>query len=198
MQTAILKQLILSQLGKLKKVNLKSARQKKIIAASVFIIILALAYFLTLNTRQHLSQDTLYWEGRAALAKNLLAKFKSEEVVLHLLKQQARNSQRIIRLPQGQDIVQAAEEYAQRMNIRIINTKSKATHTIVIDSRDVQVYTVEIKAEAGFVNLMRYFNMLYRITPDFVSVDRLKVSRDAKNQDKLNVQAELKFYHLSS
>jgi FlaA1/EpsC-like NDP-sugar epimerase len=207
MQINVLIQFILDQVEKLKKVDLRVVfeKQKKIIAISVIVLTVTVTYFFTWNTRQRMVSDTLYWEKQAFLAKSLLSEVKSEQEVINLLKQQAESSHRLILLSQGRDMVQVAKDYAQRMNVRLIKvtqdsqkaSKQEKGRVIVIHSRFIKTSTVQIEAEAGYMNLVRYFDTLYRVAPAFVSVERLKITSDKRNPDKLRVSMELRFYSLS-
>ncbi|MCX5681694.1 MAG: hypothetical protein NT079_05430 [Candidatus Omnitrophica bacterium] len=207
MQIRILTQFILDQVEKLRKADLRVIfeKQKKNMAVLILVLVVVVTYFITLNTRQKMINDTLYWEAQSSLAKSLLSEVKSEQEVINLLKQQAESSHHLIILSQGRDMVQVAKDYAQRMNIRIIKVeaepeggaKHKKGKIIVIHSHRIQTDTIQIEAEAGYMNLVRYFDTLYRVAPAFVSLERLKITRDQKNSDKIKVWMELRFYSLS-
>ncbi len=206
MQIKILSQLILNWIDKVKKTGLLAIyhSQKKRIVFSALILILSLTYFLSRNAIRRLKADTLYWEEQSSLAKNLLPKVKSEQEVINLLKQQAQVSHRLIMLPTRQNILQAVKDYAQRMNIRIVNIVTDAeqqprhndTNVVLFNCRPVSTLAVVVEAEAGYENLARYFDTLYRVAPTCVSVEWLKIDKDKRNSDRLKVVMELRFYGL--
>lgn len=179
--------------------------QKKRMIVSLFVLILSLVYFRNLNTRRHMKEDVLYWERQSLLTKSLLSEVKSEQAVINLLKQQADSQHRFIILSPGQDMLELVKDYARRMNVNIVNMKADAGHAqrhqwrnvVVIDSRVIRTLAIEIEAECGYVNLVRYLDTLYRVAPAFLSVERLKMSKNKKNPGRLNAQMELRFYSLS-
>lgn len=206
MQIKILKQIILNQLEKFKKIEFSKiltilGRQKKRTIVLIFILLVFLTYFLSLNSRRRMIGDTSYWEKQSSLAKSLLSELKSEQAVIDLLKNQAQLSHRLILLPQNQDMLQVVKDYAVRMNIRIINIKSDSgqpgnNNTFILHSQVIKTFTVEIEAESGYMNLVRYFDTLYRVAPAFLSVERLRISKPKMDSDRLKVLMELRFYSL--
>jgi len=206
MQIKILKQIILNQLEKFKKVEFSKiltilGRQKKRIIVLIFISLVFLTYFLSLNYRRSMIGNTSYWEKQSSLAKSLLSELKSEQAVIDLLKNQAQASHRLILLPQNQDMLQVVKDCAQRMNIRIINVNSDSgqpgnNDTFILNSQVIRTLTVEIEAESGYMSLVRYFDTLYRVAPTFLSVERLKISKQKMDSDRLKVLMELRFYGL--
>ncbi len=137
--------------------------------------------------------DTLYWEGQSSLAENLLPKVKSQQGLINLLHQQTHVSRRMMIPATGQNILQSVKDYAQRMNIRIVNIATDAQQPPRPKEGNV---TVAIEAEAGYKNLIRYFDTLSRVTPAYFSVEWLKIDKDKINQEKLKVFMELRFYSL--
>jgi len=180
-------------------------RQKKRIIVLIFILLVFLAYFFSLNYRRRIIKDTLYWEKRTSLAKSLLSELKSEQAVIAFLKNQAQTPRRLMLLPQNQDLLQAVrrslQDYAQRMNVRIVSIKPDSgqpvnNDTFILNAQVIKTFTVEIEAGAGYMNLARYFDTLYRVAPAILSVERLKISKPKTGQDRLKVIMELRFYSL--
>jgi len=206
MQITVLNQFILDQVEKLKKADFRAVFEKytKAIVIAIVFLVVAGIYLSTLSTSQRMIADTLYWEKQSSLAKSLLAEVKSEQEVIKLLERQAESSHRLIVLSGGRDMVQVAKEYAQRMNVRVTKVevespkrlKQERGKIIVIHSRRIQTDTIQIEAEAGYMNLVRYFDTLYRVAPAFVSIERLKIISNKKGSDKLKVWMELRFYSL--
>lgn len=204
MQIKILSQPILKWIEDVKKINfpLIYEKQKKRIAVSILILALSLTYFLSRNTLRRTVADTLYWEEQSSLVKSLLPEVKSEQEVINLLKQQAQASRRLIILPKSENVLQLVKDYAQRMNIHILNIETdaggpsshKESSDVFFNSRSVSTLAVAIEAEARFENLVRYFDTLYRVAPTCVSVEWLKINKT--NPDKLKVFMELRFYSL--
>jgi len=206
MQIKILKQKILNQLEEFKKIDFAKiltllGRQKKKIIISIFILLVFLTYFFSLNSRRRMIGDALYWEKQSSLAKSLLTELKSEQAVIDSLKNQAQTSHRLILLPQNQDMLGVVKGYAVRMNIRIINIKSDSDQlgsadTFILNSHVIKTFAIEIEAESGYMNLVRYFDTLYRVAPVFLSVERLKITKPKADSDRLKVLMELRFYSL--
>ncbi len=173
---------------------------KKIIIPAIILLVCS-AYFLGLNSRRRLTGDALYWESQAALTKSLLSELKSKQAVEGLLKDQARAPRRLIVMPQNQDTLAVVKNYAQRMNIRIIDMKPdpgqpENNDTFILNSRVVKTFVIDIEAESGYMNLVRYFDMLYKVTPGFYSVEKLKISESKIDPDRSKVSMELRFYSL--
>jgi hypothetical protein len=176
--------------------QIKILSQKKKIIVSIFILLVFLTYFLGLNSRRLIAGDALYWESQSALAKSLLSELKSEGAVIDLLKDQTRVSRRLIVLPQPQDCFQAVKDYAQRMNVRIINSDLNQSETFILNSHVIKTFTIDIEAQSGYMNLVRYFDTLYRVAPAFYSVEKLKIVKQKMDPEKLKVLMELRFYSL--
>jgi hypothetical protein len=197
---------ILNRLEKLKKINFKAIYQvhKKKVAILLLILLLSIVYFSTISARRRMREDAIYWQEQSLLARGFLSGLNSEQKVINLLEQEYKNTHQLIILGAKQDILQLAKDYAQRMNIHIVNIKAypaqalkyKGNNTAVINSRIVQSRVIEIEAEAGYNNLVRYFDVLYRIAPTLVTVERLKVNKDKNNPDRLKVLMELRFFSL--
>lgn len=206
MQIKILNQLILNQLEKFKKIDFLAIykRQKKKIAISILILLLSLAYFLSLNARRRMAEDTLYWEKQSLLVKSLLPEFKSEGEIAGLLDKKYRELN-LMASRQGQNILQLVTDYAQRMNIRIANIKTypaqvlkqENNSTVVINSRVVQSLLVRMEVDSRYMNLVKYLVTLERVIPALITVERLKIKKDKVDPDKLKVTLELRFYSLS-
>lgn len=79
------------------------------------------------------------------------------------------------------------------MNIRVVDIKSHPT-TIFINSYPLQTSVVEMQAEAGYINLVKYLEVLKQVFGEVVSVERLKAKKDKINPDKLKLVLELRFY----
>lgn len=207
MQIKILNQLILSRLEKFKKIGFLAIcrRQKKKIAISILILLLPLIYFLGLNARRRMAADTLYWEKQSLLVKSLWAEANSEQEIIGLLEKRYQQSRRIILLQKGQDILQLVKDYAQRMNIRVVNIqaypvqalKHESNNPVTINSRIVQTLLIQMQLDTGYLNLVKYIDILERIVPGVVTVERLGIKKDKINPDKLKVMLELRLYSLS-
>lgn len=207
MQINVLVQSILDRVKKIAAIDFRFLyeRQKGKVFAFVLILAVVVVFFSTSGMRRRMVSDTLYWEKQAALVKSLSLEVSSEQDVINLLKNQAESSHRLILLSQGRDMVQVAKEYAQRMNIRLLKVEADPQQelrnrwgsTVVINSRLVMTKTIQIQAEAGYMNLVRYFDTLYRVAPAFVSVEKLKIMADKVNPSKLKISMELRFYTLS-
>lgn len=207
MQIDVLIKSILSSVKKFTVIDsrLLYERQRGKIFTAILILAVIVAYFWTLGVRQRMVTDALYWEKQVSLAKSLSLEVSSEKEIINLLKNQAESSHRLILLSQGRDMVQVAKEYAQRMNVRLVKVeaepehelKNRWGHRVIINSRLVVTHTLQLQAEAGYMNLVRYFDTLYRVAPAFVSVEKLKITNDKKNPDRLKVSMELRFYTLS-
>lgn len=206
MQAKILKQVILNQLEKFRKAGFPKIlivlrMEKKRIIVSIFVLAVFLTYFLNLNSRRRMIADASYWEKQSSLAKSLLSELKSEQAVIDLLKNQAQVSHRLILLAQNQDMLQIVKDYAVRMNMRIINIKPDLdqqgdNNALIFNSQVIKTLTVEIEAESGYANLVRYFDTLYRVAPEFFSVEKLKITKPKMDSDRLKVLMELRFYSL--
>ena len=169
---------------------------KKIIVFSVLILTLFLVYFFSRGALWRMEADTLYWQGQSSLTKNLLPKLKSEQELINLLNQRTHVSHRGMMLaPTEQNILQLVKDYAQRMNIRVVNIATDAER-VFFDSRPVSTFTVAIEAKARYENLVRYFDTLGRVAPAYFSVEWLKIDKNKTNPDKLKVFMELRFYSL--
>jgi len=207
MQIKILNQLILSRLEKFKKTDFLAIcrRQKKKIAISILILLLSLIYFLGLNARRRMAEDTLYWEEQSLLIKSLLGQANSEQEIIGLLEKRYRQTHRIILLQKGQDILQLVKDYAQRMNIRVVNIqaypvqalKHASNNPVTINSRILQTLLIQMQLDAGYLNLVKYIDILERIVPGIVTAERLEIKKDKINPDKLKVMLELRLYSLS-
>lgn len=180
------------------------AKHGKAVITAVLVLAVTIVYFAIAPKIKKTVADALYWEKQEALVKSLLSKVSSPQEVIDLLKRQAEMKQHLIILPQGTDIAQMVRMYAQRMNVRLVRFDAKSLegaqrqwgHTIVINSRRVQTTTISIEAEAGYKNLARFFDTLYRVAPAVVSVEKLKITSDKKGGDRLKASMELRFYSL--
>ena len=207
MQIKILNQLILSRLEKFRKIDFLAVcvREKKKIAISILILLLSLTYFLSLNARRRMGEDTLYWEKQSLLVKTLLAEAYSEQEIIGLLEKRYRQSHRIILLQKGQDILRLVKGYAQRMNIRVVTIqaypvqalKYASNNPVTINSRIVQTLLIQMQLDTGYLNLVKYIDLLERVVPGVVTVERLEIKKDKINPDKLKVMLELRLYTLS-
>lgn len=204
MQIKILIQQFEDQLAKIVHTDMRRTlmRHLRTIIFLAFIFVIAVVYFMTLRPARRLAADAVYWEKQAALAKSLLSGTRSENEVINILKSQAERTQRLIILSQDTDIVQIVKTYAQRMNVRLLNVttdasaKAKWGQAVKINSRLVRMTTVQIQAEAGFVNLVRYFDTLYRVAPAVVSVEKLTITGGKKDPERLRASIELRFYSI--
>lgn len=166
---------------------------KKKIGILGLILFLCLVYFLSLNTRQRIRKDAAYWQKQSLLVNSLLSRGNSEQEIISILEKKFGQRNRIMPQQQGQNMLQLVRDYAQRMNIRVTDLKSYQT-SIVINSCAVQVLVVQMQAEAGYLNLVEYLNVLGQVSGEAVSVERLKAKKDEINTDKLKVELELRFY----
>jgi hypothetical protein len=174
------------------------------IAVSLAALLLCSVYLSTTGARRRMAEDAMYWQEQSLLAKGFLSQLRSEGKVIDLLEQEYKNSRQLILLGAKQDILQLAKDYAQRMNIRVVNIraypaqalKTRGNSAAVINSRLVQTTVVELEAETGYENLVRYFDVLYRIAPTLVTVERLRVDKDKNNPGRLKALMQLRFFSL--
>lgn len=206
MQIKILNQLILSRLEKFKQIDFLAIcrRQKKKITISILILLLSLIYFIGLNARRRMAEDTLYWEKQSLLVKSLLPEFKSEGEIAGLLDKKYRELN-LMASRQGQNILQLVTDYAQRMNIRVVNIqaypvqalKQASNNPVTVNSRIIQALLIQMQLDTGYLNLVKYIDILERIVPGVVTVERLEIKKDKINPHKLKVMLELRLYSLS-
>ena len=123
----------------------------------------------------------------------MLSRLTSEAEVAGLLQKRARQLDMLrLRSRQHIDITQLASNYAQRMNIRITNIKAYPVQILKDGDR---TFLLRMEADAGYINLLKYLEVLQQVAPALVTVDSLKIKKDKISQDRLRFSLELRFFY---
>jgi hypothetical protein len=172
--------------------HFKKFKSLGFIVPVILILSLSLFYFFNLDARRRIKTDALYWQAQSLWVKNLSSRLNSEAEIADLLQKMARQLE-MLRLRAGQhiDMMQLASDYARRMNIHIADIKAYPEQRLEDGGR---TFLLRMEADAGYINLLRYLEVLQQVAPALVTVDSLKIKKDKMNQDRLKFNLELRFF----
>ncbi len=186
-----------------------SLSQKKIIlilgiVAAVFLLFCFFIYYPAKNTVSRIKQELSGIENQIQGIELIISNAKTMGEGIKLLEQ--RYQQLNSKFPQKEEeSLRALSDLAPVSNIDIISIRPETKAVFIgannqkveIDGKVCQKVFVSIEMNGAYQDLVKYLENLKKSLPVFIGIERLKISKGAKETPKLDIALDISFYLLS-
>lgn len=186
-----------------------SPSQKKITIIGLAILLAFLVFWLFIylpskNTVKRIKSELISADNEIGEIEAAISEAKTADEGIRLLKQRYQELNN--KFPPGEeDSLRMLSDFAKKLNIEITSIKpggskrpflDEDNKNVEIEGKTCQIVSVSIEMSCLYKDLVEYLQTLKESLPAFMSIEKLKISKDKLLTKKLNITLDLNLYLL--